>query len=64
MDILDTKKRDYVTPKITERGSIEQITQGWGELGTGDLIFHRSNGKWGTQDGCYINGSPLCEFGS
>jgi hypothetical protein len=45
------EKKVYRAPEVTPRGNVEEITQGFGEIGSGDLIFTFTDGKWGTE-GC------------
>ena len=54
-----TQKKGYEKPQLIRRGDIESVTQGIGELGSGDM-WHRFTSK----DGCLINGSPFCTYGS
>lgn len=56
-------KKVYERPELVRRGDIESITQGFGNLGSGDWIFEATDGKVG-KEGCKFNNSPLCTYGS
>lgn len=58
-----TQKKAYIRPEVSRCGDVEDITQGFGKLGSGDFIFQATNGRLG-QEGCFLNNSPLCEYGS
>lgn len=47
-----TQRKTYERPELVRRGDIEDVTQGWGSIGSGDLIFQVVKGGWGTQEGC------------
>ena len=55
------QKKNYTKPTLTEVGSIEQVTQAFGGLGSGDLIFSFTDGEYG-KEGCYLNNSPFCVY--
>ena len=52
-----TRKKAYIRPEVTRRGDVEDITQGFGELGSGDLWAKATK-----HDGCYLNNSRLCTY--
>ncbi len=53
------QKKTYEKPALIRRGDIESVTQGIGDLGSGDILY-----KFTRHDGCYLNNSPLCSYGS
>jgi len=58
---MSVQKKTYTKPTLTEFGSIERVTQAFGSLGSGDLIFSFTDGNFG-KGGCYLNSSPLCVY--
>lgn len=42
-----TQKKTYTSPELIRRGSIEEVTQGVGDMGTGDIFY-----RFTKQDGC------------
>ena len=58
-----TKRKAYTSPKLTRLGSVETLTQAFGGLGSGDIIYTFTDGQYG-KEGCYLDNSPLCTYGS
>jgi hypothetical protein len=53
------QRKAYERPELVRRGDIEDVTQGFGNLGSGDLIFQFTDGEYG-KEGCKYLNSPLC----
>lgn len=34
-----TQKKAYIRPEVTRRGDVEDVTQGLGSLGSGDILY-------------------------
>ena len=61
-------RKAYARPELIRRGDIAAVTQGWGSLGSGDIIFQAFTdanlpttwGKFSFTDGCTPNTQFLC----
>jgi hypothetical protein len=57
-------RRAYTKPELIQRGTIAEVTQGIGSLGSGDMIFQFLQKEgWPTgpfTDGCGPNHQWLC----
>jgi hypothetical protein len=49
------KREKYFKPELIRRGDVQSITQGLGDLGSGDMFYRLTK-----HEGCFFDQSPVC----